>query len=739
LLFLAIDREFRQVGAALREHSVLRHVPIVALTATAVPRVQTDICHSLQLRNPFVSRQSLDRSNLRIRVAKKSGLALAMKDLLAVLNTPGIRASKQSTIVYAPTRSQVNELALYLQSNIQSSDDNKARVEPYHAGLTQEERNQAHTKFLTGVTTVIVATVAFGMGIDKPDTRRVIHFGCPKTLEEYYQQIGRAGRDGLPAECIMYVAEADFDRYKSDFYLGGLTGPARQATETSMAALRSYSLNSELCRRKALLTYFQETPPFGDHCGNCDVCQSAAVYGGDTQRDFGPMGARLLLQVIEALSDQGLTNIVKVVGGSTVEDFRYKHGVNPTSVQEMVQASKEKLPKKFSQTYFRDLISPLAQKGYLTETTKTATQNGYHRKWTVYNVSYQGRQALAQELPIRLPVPESIREIERWEEEKRQQMLSCLTRNGIQLDKLPQNEVETGDGVTIRSYSKWFSYVENFKKTDRDERVAQLESLIGLVEHWRSSTAVKLSIAPASVLPEHMLYSIAYTVATMPRGVKVEKTSLEAAGLRSREIVALVQLLGQWVDEAQPATSSATLDHQSAAMILTETHDSSPWAFAVYRPQKKTGLAVWEQSYVRFAAGESPQTIAMTPTNGKPIQVKTVVGHILDAIAYGRKVDLRRLVDFMVPPTQSEWDLLRAAESSTGLDVTGDPNTSGVNGGKFLMTDFLRPIIGDHLADLPFTDRSESEKEVFGTWCDRLKWYMALRRAGYEPTYRLPM
>jgi hypothetical protein len=94
LAFLAIDREFRQVGAALREHAVLRHVPIVALTATAVPRVQTDICNSLQLRNPFVSRQSLDRSNLRIRVAKKSGLAHAMKDLLAILNTPGIRASK---------------------------------------------------------------------------------------------------------------------------------------------------------------------------------------------------------------------------------------------------------------------------------------------------------------------------------------------------------------------------------------------------------------------------------------------------------------------------------------------------------------------------------------------------------------------------------------------------------------------------------------------------------------------
>jgi RecQ family ATP-dependent DNA helicase len=729
-------REFRQVGSALRNHVHLRNIPILALTATAVPRVQQDICTSLQLRNPFVSKQSLDRANLKIRVVKRSGVASAMKELLAVLNAPSVRGSKESTIVYASTRSQVEELALYLNSNLQTNQSSAVRIDAYHAGLSQGERNDAHTRFLTGATTVIVATVAFGMGIDKPDTRRVIHYGCSKTLEEYYQQIGRAGRDGLPAECIMYVSEVDFDRYKSEFYMGGLKGYARHATETSMAALRSYCLTSDVCRRKALLTYFQETPAFGERCGNCDVCLSAAKYGSDSQRDFGPLGAQVLLQAIDSLADQGLSQIVKVVSGSTVENHRYKPGMIASSVRQRIEAAKEKLVKKYTQEYYRDLISPLTQKGYLIASSKTANPDGFSRTWTVYNVSEKGRLALMETQPIVLPVTDSVRQMEQQEEEKRQKVLEQLERNGIQLDKLPQNEVETGDGVVIRAYTKWYAYVENAKKAEKDERVAQLEALVGLIETWRSDTAGKQRIAPASVLAEHLLYAIAYTAATMQQGGKLSADALEAVGVRSREIGALVHRLGAWVDEVQPARSSSTSG--VSTMILLETSESKGWQHAVYKPQKKTGMMTWEQSYVRFVKGESPQAIAMTQASGRPIQANTVVGHLLDAITYGRKVDLRRLVEFVPAPTQDEWDQLRNAEISTGIDVTGNPDTSGLNGDKFLMKDFLRPIVGDRLAELPFTERSESERQEFTAWCDRLKWYMVLRRVGFEPSFSVP-
>ena len=198
--------EYRRLDELRKKHPNLSQVPLVALTATAVPRVQSDIVKSLGMRNPLLSRQTFDRTNLVIEVHKKKGMHAAMEPLLEKL-------SRESTIVYAPTRDQVDELAKFLSTKLGKS------VEAYHAGLPQEERSRVHTNFLVGQTKVIVATVAFGMGIDKPDTRRVIHYGPPKTVEEYYQQIGRAGRDGLPAECLMFVSDGDFDRYKGDFYV----------------------------------------------------------------------------------------------------------------------------------------------------------------------------------------------------------------------------------------------------------------------------------------------------------------------------------------------------------------------------------------------------------------------------------------------------------------------------------------------------------------------------------------
>ena len=132
---------------------------------------------------------------------------------------------------------------------------------------------------------MIVATVAFGMGIDKPDTRRVVHYGPPKTVEEYYQQIGRAGRDGLPAECLMFVSDGDFDKYKSDFYVGNLQGEQKANMLKSVDTLKSFALDPIKCRRKALLDFFHEESSFGERCGTCDTCQSVATYGEDAQRE----------------------------------------------------------------------------------------------------------------------------------------------------------------------------------------------------------------------------------------------------------------------------------------------------------------------------------------------------------------------------------------------------------------------------------------------------------------------
>jgi len=129
----------------------------------------------------------------------------------------------------------------------------------------------------------------------------------------------------------------------------------------------------------------------------------------------------------------------------------------------------------------------------------------------------------------------------------------------------------------------------------------------------------------------------------------------------------------------------------------------------------------------------------MSQESGKrPIQAKTVVGHLFDAILHGRTIDLTRLVGLMPPPTKSEWVKMESAEHESGMDVMGDPEHSGSNGGKFLLTDFLRPILGDALTAKAFAERSDEEQATFGYWCDRLKWYLTLRRVGFEPKFASP-
>ena len=150
------------------------------------------------------------------------------------------------------------------------------------------------------------------MGIDKPDTRRIIHFGPPKTVEEYYQQIGRAGRDGVESYCTMYCNDGDFSRYKNEFYVGDLTGEARANQEASTDALRRFAINDEVCRRAELLKFFHEIPLFGERCGTCDNCVSRAKNADDLERDFAGSGARLVLYAISVLrSDQGIGQIEK--------------------------------------------------------------------------------------------------------------------------------------------------------------------------------------------------------------------------------------------------------------------------------------------------------------------------------------------------------------------------------------------------------------------------------------------
>jgi len=541
----------------------------------------------------------------------------------------------------------------------------------------------------------------------------------------------------------MYASASDFDKYNSNFYLEGLSGNALQATLESMKALRQFALQSERCRRASLLQYFQQVPPFGDRCGNCDVCLKEQHYGTDAQRDLGPLGARLVLQAAADLNQQSMSFLLQALGATkALDSYRYSRGRQPSSCQERILQLRAKLPSKTYRTeaYFRELVPLLTEKKYLIETLKKATVPGstFERSWTVYSITPKGEHALRLSDAVVLPVPDYLRELERKEEETRQRTLAKLEEHGISKDSLPPDEVKLGDGEVVRAFSKWFTYLENMKKHGHDERHTALEQLFSRIEEWRSQVAVRQSLAPASVAAEHTLVAVAYATATLPRGHKLDAESLVAAGIRSKEIAGLVDVLGSWVDQCQPSSSSQEKSDAPAMVLAPDSLQgaTTTWQYAVYKPLKKTGLAVWEASYVRFVNGESPETIAMTPAEGrKPIQVKTVVGHLLDAVLHGRDVDVTRLVKYMAPPNQKEWNRLVEAEAATGMDTAGDPESSGASSNKFLMTDLLRPIVGFEIADKGFADRSEEEKGIFGYWCDKVKWYIALRRVNYQPSF----
>src|SRR5450631_1627886 len=294
--------EYRQLSTLRRRHP---QVPLLAFTATATPRVRTDIIGQLALRDPVVHLASFNRPNLFYRVRPKSKLSYG--ELLAQARAGG------AGIVYCLSRRRVDELTSQLQSD-------GIRALPYHAGLDAQTRRNNQEAFIRDDAQVIVATIAFGMGINKPDVRWVIHYDLPKSLESYYQESGRAGRDGDPARCTLFFGASDIRtaefliQKKIDPNTGEPLENEQRVARQQLRQVLNYAESSD-CRHAIQLHYFDEA--FTGPCGACDNCCEPR-----TTRDYS-VEARQFLSCIARLAQRGerygAGYIIEILRGARTE------------------------------------------------------------------------------------------------------------------------------------------------------------------------------------------------------------------------------------------------------------------------------------------------------------------------------------------------------------------------------------------------------------------------------------
>ena len=283
-------------------------VPVAAFTATATMQVQQDIISLLRLSSPHIVRASFNRPELFYRVEQKDK---PLEQIGAFIRDH----QGQAGIVYRTSRKDVEKTAEYLKSR-------GIKALPYHAGLPQKIRRKNQEKFNLDKVDVIVATIAFGMGINKLNVRFVVHGDLPRSMEGYYQETGRAGRDGMESHCLLLYGAGDM--MKIQYHIDNMQdGTEKQKAVANLRRMSSFA-SVNVCRRKQLLEYFDE--PAGDNCGSCDICTD------QVEKVNASVDAQKLMSAVIRTGERfGVVHVIDVVSGADTEKIRkFSHNKLPT-------------------------------------------------------------------------------------------------------------------------------------------------------------------------------------------------------------------------------------------------------------------------------------------------------------------------------------------------------------------------------------------------------------------------
>jgi ATP-dependent DNA helicase RecQ len=341
--------EYRQLGG-LRD--LFKNAVCVALTATATRRVRDDIKKSLQIgaTEEFVG--SFNRPNLFLEVEPK----IAPREQIAEFLKS---CRNESGIIYCFSRRQTDQLHEFLHRKGYS-------VRPYHAGLSDEVRTENQDLFVKDDIQIIVATIAFGMGINKPNVRFVIHYDLPKSLETYYQEIGRAGRDGLPARCLMLFGYGDVRNVR--YFIRQKTGPEQVIANILLDTILGYA-ETELCRRVPLLEYFDERPDRAA-CGMCDNCKIEKKDLSDIT-----IPAQMFLSCVKRTGECfGAGHVVDILRGlKSIKILKYEHD----------RLSTYGIGKEHSAKQWRHLARQFIRKGLMIQDLEHGALKLTHKAWEV--------------------------------------------------------------------------------------------------------------------------------------------------------------------------------------------------------------------------------------------------------------------------------------------------------------------------------------------------------------------